>query len=47
MRALPRGYENLPGRGRHLELSAEVEHALVEWNTKKAYNNKAVNRIEK
>jgi hypothetical protein len=39
---LLRGYEGTPGRGRHRELSPDVERALVEW-VATAYDNKAVN----
>jgi transposase len=45
-RSLLRGYEDLPERGRHRELSPEDEHALVEWIAKKAHNNTAVTRTE-
>jgi hypothetical protein len=44
--ALLRGYEDSPGRGRHRELSPEIEHVLVASVAKKAYDNKAVNRTE-
>jgi hypothetical protein len=45
-RALLRGYEDRPGRGRHRELSPEEEHALVKWIAKKAHNNTTVTRTE-
>jgi transposase len=45
-RAVLRGYEDPPGRGRHRGLSAEIGQALVEWITKKTYDHKAVNRTE-
>jgi hypothetical protein len=36
----------IPRRARHLELLPEVQHALVEWIAKKAYDNKAVSGTE-
>jgi hypothetical protein len=45
-RALLRNYEDPPGRGRHRKLSSEVEHALVEWIAKRAYDDKNINRTE-
>jgi hypothetical protein len=45
-RALLRGYEDPPGRGRHRELSPEDQHAPVEWITKKTHNNTAVTRTD-
>jgi hypothetical protein len=44
--ALLPGHEDLPGRGRHRELSPEDEHALVERIAKKVHNNTAVTRPE-
>jgi hypothetical protein len=38
------GYEDLPGRGRHRELSAEIGQGLVGWIVTKAHNHKAVNQ---
>jgi transposase len=45
-RALLRGYEDPPWRGRHRELSPEDEHALVEWIAKKAHDNTAITQTE-
>jgi hypothetical protein len=45
-RALLRGYEDPPGRGRYRELSPEDEHALVEWIAKNAHHNAVVTRTE-
>jgi hypothetical protein len=45
-RALLRGYEDPPTRGRHPELSPACEAELVEWLTKEAANNTAVTRTE-
>jgi hypothetical protein len=44
--AILRGYGDPPGRGRHRELSAEIEQALVEWIIKKAHDHKPFNRTE-
>jgi hypothetical protein len=41
-----RGYDGLPARGQHHELSADAEQQLVDWITAKAANNVAVHRIE-
>jgi hypothetical protein len=40
------GYEDRPGRGRHRQLSLQIEHAWVKWITTKIYDDKAVNRTE-
>jgi transposase len=45
-RAKLRGYEDPPARGRHHEFSPNCEAEIVEWLTKKAANNTAVNRIK-
>jgi hypothetical protein len=45
-RALLRGYEDPPWRGRHRELSPEGEHMLMEWIAKKAHDNTVVTRTE-
>jgi hypothetical protein len=42
-RALLRGYDKAPARGRRHELAADAEQQLVDWVTVKAANNVAVN----
>jgi hypothetical protein len=41
-----RGYEDLPGRGRHHALDPDSERDLIAWIMQKAANNTAVNKIE-